>query len=144
MPRKSLVLAGIDVPDAYLVPLVRGLLDGDGTVYTLIHRPTRKTYRDYRYERLWTYFNSASRKHVEWLRHRLAGALGVSGYIEELKREDRKNPMYRLKYGNRASLVLLRAIYSDRDVPRLERKWRKWAGYAARHSIIEPEIAMPP
>jgi len=39
---------------------------------------------------------------------------------------------------------LLPAIYADRDVPRLERKWRKWAVYAARHSIIEPKIAMPP
>ena len=28
-PAKSLTLAGIDVPDAYLLPVVRGLLDGD-------------------------------------------------------------------------------------------------------------------
>jgi hypothetical protein len=143
-PRKSLVLGGIDVPDAHLMPTVRGLLDGDGTVYTLIHRPTRRTYHDYRYERLWTFFNSASRRHVDWIRLRLADALGIVGSIEEFEREGRKNPMYRLKYGNRASLVLLPAIYADRDVPRLERKWRKWAGYAARHSIVMPTGAMSP
>ena len=138
MPRKSLVLGGIDVSDEHLMPLVRGLLDGDGTVYTLIHRPTPKTYRDYRYERLWTFFNSGSRKHVEWIRARLTCALGISGYIDVLNQKGHENPMYRLKYGNRASRVLLPAIYADMGVPRLERKWRKWAGYAARHSISVP------
>lgn len=144
MPRKSLVLGGIDVPDDQLMPLVRGLLDGDGTVYTLIHNPTLMTYRDYRYERLWTFFNSASLKHLEWLRARLAGALGITGCIEELRHQDRKNPFYRVKYGNQASQVLLPAIYFDESVPRLERKWSKWARYAERHAIVVPTISMPP
>lgn len=144
MPRKSLVLGGIDVPIDFLMPVVRGLLDGDGTVYTLVHRPTRRTYRNYRYKRLWTFFNSASVRHVEWLQERLACALGIRGYIEVLKREDHENPLYRLKYGNLASKVLLPAIYDDEDVPRLERKWRKWAGYATRHAIVIPRTAPPP
>jgi|GEM_PF-1642908 len=144
MPRKSLVLGAIDVPDCDLMPLVRGLLDGDGTVYTLLHRPTRKTYRDYRYERLWTYFTSGSRRHVEWIQARLTSALGTSGYLEEFNRKGDKNPFYRLKYGNRDSRVLLPAIYADQCVPRLERKWRKWSGYALRHSIFVPTTAVPP
>lgn len=144
MPRKSLVLAGIDVPDQSLTSVVRGLLDGDGTVYTLLHVPTRKTYQNYRYERLWTFFHSASLRHLEWLQMRLGRALGVSGYIEKVKREDRENPMYRLKYGNRDSRILLPAMYADLNVPRLERKWRKWAGYAARHAIVVPGAALPP
>jgi hypothetical protein len=143
MPRKSLVLGGIDVPDEHLMTLTRGLLDGDGSVYTLIHRPTLKTYRNYRYERLWTYFNSGSRKHVEWLQTQLARALEISGYIETLDKEN-ENPMYRLKYGNRASRMLLPAIYEDLSVPRLERKWRKWAGYAARHAIEVPRTPVAP
>ena len=144
MPRKSLVLGGIDVSDEHLMPLVRGLLDGDGTVYTLVHHPTPKTYRNYKYERLWTFFNSGSRKHVEWIRARLTCALGISGYIEVLKQKDHENPMYRLKYGNRASRVLLPALYADMGVPRLERKWRKWAGYAARHVIGVPRAPESP
>lgn len=144
MPRKSLVLGRIDVPDSHLLSVVRGLLDGDGTVYTLLHHPTRKKYKDYRYERLWTFFNSASRPHVEWLQMRLRCALRVSGYIETIHREGRTNPMYRLKYGNRDSRMLLPAIYADLSVPRLERKWRKWAGYAGRHGIIVPRDAVPP
>lgn len=144
MPRKSLVLGGIDVSDENLMPLVRGLLDGDGTVYTLIHQPTPKTYRNYRYERLWTFFTSGSRKHVEWIQARLACALAISGRIEVLRRKGHENPMYRLKYGNRASRVLLPAIYADLNVPRLERKWRKWAGYAARHAIDVPRRPVSP
>ena len=31
-PRKSLTLGAIDVPDEFLAPLVRGFLDGDGSV----------------------------------------------------------------------------------------------------------------
>ena len=144
MPRKSLVLGGILVADEHLMTLVRGLLDGDGTVYTLIHNPTPRTYLNYKYERLWTFFSSASRKHVEWIQARLACALGISGYIEVLKRKGRENPMYRLKYGNRASRVLLPAVYADLSVPRLERKWRKWAGYAARHAISLPRTPVSP
>jgi hypothetical protein len=135
MPRKSLVLGGIDVADDHLMPLVRGLLDGDGTVYTLVHHPTRKTYPEYRYERLWAYFNSGSRKHVEWVRARLGCALGIAGYIEELKQESHENPIYRLKYGNRASRVLLHALYADESVPRLRRKWLKWNDYLLRHPL---------
>jgi len=144
MPRKSLVLGAIDVPEDHLMPLLRGLVDGDGTIYTLIHHPTVRTYRNYRYERLWTFFTSASRRHVEWIEARLACTLRVSGYIEEFQREGHKNPFYRLKYGNQASRVLLPAMYADQNVPRLERKWHKWAGYAARHSITVPRKRMPP
>jgi hypothetical protein len=39
---------------------------------------------------------------------------------------------------------LLPAMYADESVPRLERKWRKWAGYAVRHSINVPQSALPP
>jgi len=31
--------------------------------------------------------------------------------------------------------VLLSAVYADTSVPRLERKWRKWAEFAGRHLI---------
>jgi hypothetical protein len=64
--------------------------------------------------------------------------MSISGYIETIHREGHENPMYRLKYGNRDSRILLPAIYADLTVPRLERKWRKWAGYAGRHGIILP------
>ncbi len=46
-PRKSLTLAGVDVPDEFFDDFVRGLLDGDGSIYLRRHRPTRRAYPDY-------------------------------------------------------------------------------------------------
>lgn len=37
-PRKSLTLGGISVPDRFLVPLTRGLLDGDGSIINEVYR----------------------------------------------------------------------------------------------------------
>lgn len=134
MPRKSLILGGIDVPAEHLMAVVRGLLDGDGTIYTRIHRPTRSRYPGYEYERLWTFFNSASRRHIDWLTASLRGALGIAGYVEVLRQPDHAT-MWRLKYGNVASVVLLQALYADEASPRLVRKWRKWTGYLERHPL---------
>jgi hypothetical protein len=136
-PRKSLTLGAIEVPREFLVPLVRGLLDGDGSVYTLVHAPTRERYPNYRYERLWVHFNSASERHIEWLRTEVIGALGLAGYVERRPATEERNAFFRLKNGNRASKVLLRTLYSDPAAPRLERKWAKWHDYATRHSCAE-------
>src|SRR5438874_4996726 len=70
MPRKSLVLGALDVPDEFLGPALRGLFEGDGHILNFIHHPTPKTYPNYLYERLWTFFNSASRPHLEWIQVR--------------------------------------------------------------------------
>ncbi|MDQ2953063.1 MAG: hypothetical protein M3R54_12470, partial [Chloroflexota bacterium] len=55
-PRKSLTLGSIDVPDEFFADTVRGLLDGDGSVYVARHRPTVRRYPYYWYERLRTLF----------------------------------------------------------------------------------------
>jgi hypothetical protein len=130
-PRKSLTLGPIDVPDAYLVPLARGLMDGDGSVLNFVHRPTVKRYPNYRYERLWVCFHSASRPHIDWLRARLRPIAATRGYVEVLKREGRHD-FYKLKYGKAASVALLTAFYADRGAPRLVRKWQIWHDYVAR------------
>jgi hypothetical protein len=134
-PRKSLTLGAIDVPDQFLGPLLRGLLDGDGTIYNLTHAPTRTTYPAYQYERLWTYFSSASRPHLEWVQGRVAARYNLQGRIEQQPRREGRHDFFRLKYGNRESIELLRALYPTPDVPKLERKWKIWNGYASRHSL---------
>src|SRR5512132_462900 len=42
MPRKSLVLGAIDVPDSNVSHLVRGLLDGDGSILNYMYEVTGK------------------------------------------------------------------------------------------------------
>jgi hypothetical protein len=131
-PRKSLTLGALVVPDEFFFDLVRGLLDGDGSIQNFVHAPTRKTYPDYRYERLWTFFNSASRAHLDWLREEISRRLDVAGYMETLKPRLGTQPMYRLKYGKRGSLGLLPRLYADPDAPRLMRKWMIWKRYVER------------
>jgi hypothetical protein len=131
-PRKSLTLGAIAVPSAYFAPFVRGLLDGDGSIYVVRHRPTKSTYPNYWYERLWTFFTSASVTHIEWLQARITDEFGLHGFIEARRRPPR-NDFFRLKYGKRESLVLLAKVYADLEVPCLQRKKSKWLGYLERN-----------
>src|SRR5213594_1039583 len=130
-PKKSLTLGAIDVPDCYLVPLARGLLDGDGSISVFRDRPTRLKYPDYIYERLWVFFLSASRFHIDWLRDRLRTTTGLHGYVERIVRKKRRD-LFRLKYGKRESIILLRSLYSDPNAPCLDWKRRKWTDYSSR------------
>lgn len=70
-PRKSLTLGRLAVPDRFFLETVRGLLDGDGNIYTGLTIPNRRRYPDHAYQRLVVRFHSASRQHIEWLRSEL-------------------------------------------------------------------------
>jgi hypothetical protein len=135
MPAKSLILGAIDVPDAVLAPCLRGLFEGDGHISNFVHPPTLKTYPNYTYERLWTNFNSASRRHLVWIQERVLSSFGLIGRIEQLPRKEGRHDFFRLKYGNLESPSLLRAMYPSADVPKLERKWRIWEDYRVRHRL---------
>jgi hypothetical protein len=130
-PRKSLTLGAIDVPDAYVVPLARGLMDGDGSILNFVHRPTVKAQPNYWYERLSVCFHSASRPHIDWLRSRLLPIAETVGYVETAKRDGRHD-FFKLKYGKAASAALLSAFYADPAAPKLVRKWRIWDAYVER------------
>jgi len=134
-PRKSLTINAIDVPDEFLFPLARGLLDGDGSVMNKVARADTKRRPDYRWEYLQTKFVSASRNHLVWLRGRLAEATGLEGYLMTKKAKGRRHACFALRFSKRASIRLLPLLYADPAAPRLTRKWRVWKGYAARHRI---------
>lgn len=129
-PRKSLTLGAIDVPDEFLLPLVRGLLDGDGSVLYETVVPNPRTYPLLTYPRITARFVSASRSHLEWLAERLRLRLGVTGAIlVSWRRELSPNPLHVLKYAKHSSIALLQELYRDPAAPRLERKWRTWERY---------------
>lgn len=130
-PRKSLTLGAIEVPDEFIFPFVRGLVDGDGSVITMMNRPGPIERPDYWVERIVTLLYSASRTHVEWVERTLA-RFGIRGSIHTDRRHE--HPLYRLKYAKVASINLLTRLYEDSAAPRLERKWLVWEGYRARHA----------
>jgi len=134
-PRKSLTLGGISAPDNFLLPLVRGLLDGDGSIINEVYRADTRGRPDYYWEYLITIFGSASRHHLEWLETRIRAVTSFQGRVGEATRrapDPTRHPYYQLRYGKRASLVLLPLIYPD-TAPCLERKRAIWSRYFARH-----------
>lgn len=134
-PRKSLTIAGLDVPNVLLLPLARGLLDGDGSIINKLARADTKGRPGYRWEYLRTQFVSASRPHVDWLHRRILSSLKLDGYIALARGRDGRHDQYTLRFGKRDSLVLLPLLYADPDSPRLTRKWNIWADYAKRHQL---------
>lgn len=80
MPRKSLVLGALGVPQEFLLPCARGLLDGDGSLLNFHYAGGGKA-SGKRYEGFVTRFISASRPHIEWLRGQLSDLLGIEGNV---------------------------------------------------------------
>lgn len=130
-PRKSLTLSAIDVPDEFLAPLVRGLLDGDGNITNAVWRADTSRRSDYYYEWFRVRFASASPPHLEWLKERLRSRLNLRGWIwQDLTRG---NGMGWLSYGKHDSITLLRWLYADPAAACLQRKRSIWNNYVARH-----------
>lgn len=132
-PRKSLTLGGLRLPDEHFFDCARGLVDGDGSIENFVHAPTRRTYPDYRYERLIVKFHSASRAHLEWVHLTTTRLAGIRGHIASTQAAGRTNPMFALKFGKYASIALLERMYADADSPRLARKFEIWRAYRARY-----------
>lgn len=128
-PRKSLTMGAIDAPDAFLFPLVRGLLDGDGSIVNAVWRADTTRRSDYYWEYLRTKFVSGSRTHLEWLHHRLRRAIPIRGWITRKAYDG----AWALLFGKGDSLQLLPRLYPDVDVPCLLRKRAIWDSYEARH-----------
>ena len=130
----------LEVPEPLLPHLVRGLLDGDGSIINEVYRADTGRRDDYYWEYLITSFKSASRPHLEWLRSRLHATTGQTGYLSQLninlkKPLPNRHPFFELRYGKRGSLVLLPLLYPAAG-PCLERKRAKWIRYAQHHGLI--------
>ncbi len=115
MPRKSRIIAELDIPNRYFFDFLRGHFDGDGTFYFYWDPRWRSSFMFY------TVFISASKTHIDWLRRRLFEALGIKGHIGK----DREKSIYQLKYAKAESLILLPKLYYNNRVVCLSRKRKK-------------------
>ena len=137
-PEKSLTIGGISVPDEFLLPVARGLLDGDGSVINKVYRADTGRRSDYFWEYLITSFKSASRPHLDWLKARIHLTTGIAGTLSQTKYKNplpNRHPFFELRCGKRSSLQLL-PMLSPPDAPCLERKRAIWLEYARRHRLI--------
>ena len=136
-PRKSLTLGAIRLPEPLLPDLVRGLLDGDGSIINKVRADTSRR-SDYWYEWLRVQFVSASREHIDWLHGSLRSALGLRGWVGARMRVGH-HPTYQLGFAKYDSITLLAWLYALRDAPCLLRKRAIWDDYALRH----PDLVRP-
>lgn len=129
--RKSLTLNSLAVPRPVFIHVVRGLLDGDGSIYTGTTVPNRRRYPSHQYQRLTVRFHSASERHIQWLRAQLEEVLGLTGFVSVTRKrvKDRDSLLFVLRYSKHESVALLGQLYSDPRAPRLRRKWRKWIDF---------------
>lgn len=143
MPRKTLELAEIAVPDHHLAPLTRGLLDGDGSILSYWHASNRRRYPNHKSLRLVTRFYSASRRHLEWLARRLDETFVVRGSISVDQRAARKHPLYKLEFAKVASRALLGIVYADPTAPHLARKHDVWRRFLEDEASLAMRSGQP-
>jgi hypothetical protein len=115
MPRKSKTIGSIDIPPEYFFDFLRGHLDGDGTFYSYWDPRWKSSFMFY------TEFVSASKVHIDWIRHQIFRRLKLKGHITH----DGRKITYQLKYAKRESLVLLNELYRHKNVVCLKRKYLK-------------------
>jgi len=138
--RKSLTIGALDVPNEYVISLARGLLDGDGSIINKLARADTGSRSDYYWEYLQSKFVCASRPHLEWLKDELRRALHIDGLLITRSARNGKHACYTLRYGKRASHVLLPALNRDPAAPRLTRKWLVWQRYLDRHPDVRSSL----
>ena len=132
-PRKSLTLGPLSVPDEVFPHLLRGLLDGDGSIIDRTYRGTGKA-RGRTYRTLLVRFISASRPHVEWLRAKIDELFAIRGGLTTTR------GIHRLTYAKAASLRLLPIIYPATEIPYLIRKREIWTRFALETGYAEPAV----
>jgi len=122
MPRKTISISKLNIPDRYFVDFLRGHLDGDGSIFTYLDKYMEYKEKIYCYNRLYTKFISASFDHISWIRGKIKEILGIQGSLTHYLKTNRKNPIWQLRFAKKDSLKLLPWIYYKPGLPCLNRK----------------------
>lgn len=117
MPKKSLQLKALLVPDAQFFHYLRGCFDGDGSFYS---------YHDPRWQNSFMFyvtFESASDVYTKWLQTTIQRLAGVTGHVvKKVGANKKRNNMYSLRYAKKESLILLQNMYEHSGEMHLSRK----------------------
>ena len=103
-PRKSLTLGKIKLDQLYFPDFLRGVIDGDGSINTWIHRTNGR--------QQWTLrVTSAAPVFAKWLKENTENYFGVRGRLYTHKYRGKKNFINIVKFGKLAAKVILRGSY---------------------------------
>ena len=117
-PAKSKTILKVDVPNQFYGDFLRGLFDGDGTVYGFWDPRWRSSLMYY------TGFISASNSFLRWLSITNSEIIGTSpGKIKQ------NNRAQTLTYAKKDSQKLFNAMYADLNAPCLSRKRDKFIDF---------------
>ncbi len=120
-PAKSLTLGRLTVPDEYFRDFLRGCVDGDGSIVLYVDRHNAWKNPAYVYDRIFVSLVSASPTFLQWIRGETLRLRGISGHLTVTHAEGRRD-MWRLRYGKKDSVAILKWMYHAPDVPSLRRK----------------------
>lgn len=129
--KKSLTIGELKIPDKVFPDFLRGSLDGDGHIRSYIDKYNTYKNPKYIYRRFFIFFNSASKKHIIWIRQKVAKLLKINGSFQENhpKNQLGLNNMFSIKYSTKEAIKFANWIYYNKNVPCLKRKRDKAEQY---------------
>ena len=113
-PKKSLTLGAINVPSDYFKDFLRGVIDGDGSINTWIHKTNKQSQWCLR-------ITSGAPLFSTWIHQEIQNHFSVTGKLYSYKFKGKKNPINIIKFGKIATKIILRNIYYSNCLS-LERK----------------------
>jgi len=126
-PNKSLTVGKLKINKKYFPDFPRGYLDGDGSIIRYVDKYNTKINKKYVYNRIFIFFRSASKKHIEWLQKSIYKSRGIRGalFLQKSKTQLGKSRMTTLKFSTKESKILLNWMLYKKGLPHLERKYEK-------------------
>lgn len=102
--QKSLNIGEINVDKNFFEDFLRGIIDGDGSISTWIHKSNL--------HRQWSLrIISAAPKFIKWLKKKTESHFDVKGKLYCYKYKNKINPIYILKFGKLPAKIILKSIY---------------------------------
>jgi hypothetical protein len=102
--KKSLTLGPIKVDMRFFADFLRGVIDGDGSITTWIHKTNSN--------RQWSLrIFSASFLFINWLNNLVNKYFNIKSKLYRRKEKGKENPIYVLKFGKIMAIKILREIY---------------------------------
>jgi intein/homing endonuclease len=128
-PAKSKTILRVNLPDEFYKDFLRGLFDGDGTVYGFQDKRWKNSFMYY------TEFASASTEFLKWLQNKNMELIGTG--MGRIKPNIRASS---LSYAKTDSKKIFSAMYHSDDLPMLSRKYTKFVDFLRGDPYADKEI----